>query len=272
MPLYHEEKLLIITKTYPSPSRQYRETSCIAALNQDGEMRRLFPIPYRLLDGRQQFRRWEWISASITKAREDHRPESYKVNTDSIKRLSKLGTEHAWAERLNRIEPHILNNFPSLEERRQTTGESLGLFRPCNFSLEIRKTTNPDWTDEEKTKLIQDGLFDATEVKSRLLLRKMPYDFYYKYESQTVSGISVYKHKIIDWEVSALFWNCQNKYGDEWERYFRQKLEVDFKQKKDLIYLMGTIHRFPDKWLIVGLIYPPKAPVRQQAFLLPPDE
>jgi hypothetical protein len=26
----------------------------------------------------------------------------------------------------------------------------------------------------------------------------------------------------------------------------------------DLMFLMGTIHRFPNQWLIVSLIYPPK--------------
>lgn len=26
------------------------------------------------------------------------------------------------------------------------------------------------------------------------------------------------------------------------------------------MFLMGTIHRFPGQWLIVGLIYPPRLP------------
>jgi hypothetical protein len=26
------------------------------------------------------------------------------------------------------------------------------------------------------------------------------------------------------------------------------------------MFLMGTIHRFPNQWLIVSLIYPPKLP------------
>jgi hypothetical protein len=33
---------------------------------------------------------------------------------------------------------------------------------------------------------------------------------------------------------------------------------------RDLMFLMGTIHRFPDKWLIVSLLYPPRrAPTYQ---------
>jgi hypothetical protein len=38
-----------------------------------------------------------------------------------------------------------------------------------------------------------------------------------------------------------------------------KKLETDF-ARKDLLFLMGTIHRFPDQWLIVGIVYPPRPP------------
>jgi hypothetical protein len=271
MALYHQETLLILTKTYPSPSKKYRETSCVAALNQGGEMRRLFPIPYRLLDGEHQFQRWEWIRARITKANDDHRPESYKVDVDSIERIQKLGTAQGWAERLNWIAPHVLPNFEALETRRQATGETLGFIRPASFTLQIRPSDSTDWTQEELNKLIQDGLFDTAEVKSRILLRKVPFDFYYDYTCQSPSGPLTYTHKITDWEACALYWNCQKDYGSDWERYFRARLEADFAQFKEIAFLMGTMHRFPDKWLIVGIVYPPKAAARQQAFLIPPS-
>src|SRR5204863_7444357 len=93
------------------------------------------------------------------------------------------------------------------------------------------------------------------EMRDRIILRKLPFDFYYEY----ISGENVDKHKLVDWEVGALYWNCVHRYGEKWEEFFRQKLEAEF-AAKDLFFLMGTIHRFPDKWLIVGLIYPPKPP------------
>jgi hypothetical protein len=55
------EELLILTKTYPSPSATYRETTCVAAINNAGKLRRLFPVPYRLLEGDAQFKKWEWM-------------------------------------------------------------------------------------------------------------------------------------------------------------------------------------------------------------------
>lgn len=271
MARYHQETLLILTKTYPAPSRKHREISCVAALNQNGELRRLFPIPFRLLDGEQQFQRWEWIKAHVTKAQDDHRPESYKVDIDSIERIQRLGTGQGWAERLEWIAPHFLPNFDALETRRQTTGQTLGFIRPLDFSLQIEPSGAPDWTPKEKAKLVQDGLFDSTEIKSRLPLRKVPFDFYYSYTCQTPTGQSSHRHKLTDWEVNALYWNCQRDYRKDWEEYFRLRLEKDFSQNKEIIFLMGTMHRFPDHWLIVGLVYPPKMTARQQAFLLPPS-
>jgi hypothetical protein len=271
MSKHHEETLLILTKTYPSPSTKYRETSCVAAINDQGELRRLYPIPFRLLDDSRQFARWEWVKTRILKATNDNRPESYRVDTDSIQRLARLGTDQGWAERLQWITPHILPDFETLESRRQTSNETLGFLRPSSVELIITRANSKDWTDDEKQKLIQDGMFDSPDVKARIPLRKLPYDFYYRYKFNGLE--KQFKHKITDWEIGALYWNCAQDYQQNWEKYFRQKIEEDFSQKRELIFMMGTIHRFPDQWLIVGVLYPPKVEARQQAlFLAPPGD
>jgi len=82
MSLYHNENLLILTKTYPTPSRSYRETVCVAAINENKEFRRLYPVLYRDLEENKKFRRWQWITAKITRARSDKRPESYNIDND----------------------------------------------------------------------------------------------------------------------------------------------------------------------------------------------
>jgi len=255
------EELLILTKTYPSPSAQYRETTCVAAITRQGEMRRLFPVPYRLLEGDAQFKKWEWIKARVTKPSKDHRPESYRIDADSIERSGNLIDTSGgdWSERLSWIEPQVVDGFASLELRRQKTGQTLGFIRPTKLlELKITKAANPEWTEADKTKLSQDGLFDSHEIKTRYPLRKLPYDFHYRYTSMSASGEQEHIHKLTDWEVGALYWKCVQAYGlDGWESKFRQRLEVEFKNK-DLLLLMGTIHRFPDQWLIVGFVYPPK--------------
>ena len=250
------EELLILTKTYPSPSASLRETTCVAAVSATGELRRLFPVPFRFLEGAKQFRKWEWIRARIAVPTKDHRPESRRIDADSITSTGRIVIKRGdWSERLKWIESHTMPSFAALEVRRQQTGQTLGFIRPTRIvKLEITKLKNADWTEEDKAKLSQDGLFDSAAVKARAPLRKLPFDFHYHYES----GGKTEKHKLVDWEVGALYWRCFRDHGPAgWESKFRQRLETDFAQK-DLLFLMGTIHRFPDQWLIVGFVYPPK--------------
>lgn len=103
----------------------------------------------------------------------------------------------------------------------------------------------------------QAQLFDDTDAGSVAQLRKLPYDFHYHYECGTAKGLQPYRHKIVDWEIGALFWNVHRAHGSKWEQPFREKME-DYLPGRDLMFLMGTIHRFPDQWLIVSLIYPPR--------------
>lgn len=49
----YAEELLILTKTYPEPSSRHRETTYVAALNRRGELRRIFFVPFRFLNGTQ---------------------------------------------------------------------------------------------------------------------------------------------------------------------------------------------------------------------------
>jgi hypothetical protein len=154
-------------------------------------------------------------------------------------------------------------SFDELEVDRLETGLSLALMRPKQvLSLEITEARNAEWTDDEREKLLryemQGQLFSDTEVKKMTqTLRKVPFDFYYRYTCETPEGEKVFKHKIVDWEAGVLFWHCRQSHGIEWEKPFRAKLELDL-TGKDLMFLMGNQHRFQDQWLIISLIYPPK--------------
>ncbi len=80
---------------------------------------------------------------------------------------------------------------------------------------------------------------------------------HYVYECDVGGETRQYRHKIVDWEAGALYWNCCRSHGAGWEVPFRAQLEQTL-PNRDLQFLVGIIHRFPDQWLIVSLIYPPK--------------
>lgn len=259
-----DARILILCKTYPSPSGKYSETSCVAGMGEDGSLIRLFPVPFRLIAGDQQFRKWQWITAKIYKANGDNRPESHKIYVDTINcDPQPLSTKRNWAQRRDWLDKIALyNDFDVLEADRIASGTTLGLLRPSKLlGLEITPMDSPDWSDEEQKKLVkheqQAGLFDDESKRALTTLRKVPYAFHYRYECQINGVARTYRHKIVDWEAGALYWNCCRLHGAGWERPFRAKLEEQL-AKAELMFLLGTIHRFPDQWLIVSLIYPPK--------------
>ena len=226
-------------------------------MNADGERRRIFPVPFRLLDGGNRFHKWEWIDANLRTTTKDQRPESRRIDVDSLTRSGVvISTDDAWSERLRWIESHIVPSFDALECRRQLSGETLGILCPTRLvSLEITPVDQPEWTPADMEKLTRDGLFDTPDIRARAPLRKLPVDFHYRYEIETEDGVETLRHKITDWEAGALYWRCHGKPNRD--ELLRQRLETEFKEKR-LLFLMGTIHRFPDQWLIVGLIYPPR--------------
>lgn len=258
------ERVLILAKTYPSPSAQYIETSCVAAINQSGKMLRLYPVPFRMIEDGNKFSKWQWIDVRIEKATKDHRPESHKIYTDTIIIKEKIETKNNWNNRWPWIEkiPSFIN-FDAIENSRQKEQISLALLKPKKLiELEIVKSRNPDWTEEEKDKLayeqMQSELFSEQEAKKQVKeLRKVPYDFYYRYLCDSDDGEKEFRHKIVDWETGQLYWNCVKGHGDKWEKPFRDKLEREL-GSMELMFFMGNIHRFQTQWLIISLIYPPK--------------
>jgi len=259
------ERILILAKTYPSPSAKYVETSCVAGINEHGQLRRLYPVPFRLIEESKQFKKWQWITARVRKSNDDHRPESHRLMVDTIESgTDPLSTKNNWEARwqwINMIP--VSPNFSEIEARRLAFGESLAILRPKRIlRLDIKPARNADWTDEEKAKLMQaqmqGNLFDTMEIEREIrLLKKIPHDFYYVYVCDSAGGEVEEQHKIVDWEAGALYWRCRSSHGKNWEQPFRAKLEADL-LGKDLMFLMGNIHRFQDQWLIVSLIYPPK--------------
>lgn len=262
------EQVLILCKTYPSPSATYSETSCVAGMTEAGALIRLFPVPFRLIADDQQFRKWQWIRVLMEKSRDDHRPESHRIYIDKIEcGTARLPSgKEGWRRRMELLRKvPIHDDFAKAEHVRQQTDGSLAMVRPARIlGLDIRPARNPEWTLEERAKLTQmqrqSSLFTDEEETHRqvALLQKIPFDFYYRYECMVDDQRTIYCHKLVDWEVGALYRRLLKQHGAAgWEALFREKYERQL-PSRDLILLMGTMHRFPDQWLIISVICPPK--------------
>lgn len=153
------ERVLILCKTYPSPSAKYAETSRVAGLTAGGRLVRLFPVPFRLVADDQQFRKWQWIEVRLEKARDDHRPESHRIFVDTIAcdaEPMKAG-KRGWPARMALLaRQNVYTDYEAMEQARLTKGTTLALFEP-----------------------------DRIASRQVRLLEKIPFDFYYHCEYHT---------------------------------------------------------------------------------------
>lgn len=263
---FQRTRILVLCKTYPSPSARNIETSCVAGMTTDGRLLRLYPVPFRLLNDQSQFKKWQWIEADIEKARDDHRPESHRIRADTISCLGDpIPTTDSWAARRVQLDLiHSFDSFMALERARTERGVTLGLVQAGSVvALDITPARQAEWTEEERQKLIQQqvqgDLFADPEAAALRTLRKLPFDFHYRFRAPTEPTGHENRLKIVDWEAGALYWNVRQRHGDDWQAAFRDKFGTGL-PASDLKFLLGTIHRFPDQWLIVSVLYPPKQP------------
>ena len=252
-----KRRVFVTVRTYPSPSQKSIEVSCTAGVAEDGSWIRIFPLNYRALDRDQQFRRYQWIEATLSKAPNDKRVESYIVDSASLKITSPVSP--SWRARFAMLEPLRAHCLCCLKREREKTGHpTLGFFRPkriTRFMIE----PDPDgssWTPEQLAKLRQDqptlfGNRPATE------LEKVPFKFSYRFvcDEPECQG-----HDLMcaDWELYEAYRQWQQKYKGDWEKYFRWKFEDEMMHKFDTHFYVGTMHYHPENWIIVGLLYPPR--------------
>jgi len=129
------KRVLIIAKTYPELSAKYGETVCTAAVDERGTPLRLYPIPFRYLSGPQRFKRYQWISASLSKSQHDTRPESHTVGHETIKVEGEIPpTPDEWGKRADFVlksESWQYTSMEALLQAQRDTGRSLAFVRPA---------------------------------------------------------------------------------------------------------------------------------------------
>ena len=61
-----------------------------------------------------------------------------------------------------------------------------------------------------------------------------------------------------DWEMGQSYRSWATKYGDKWEEKFRLRYETEVIQKFDTHFYVGTVASHPNRWIVIGLFYPPR--------------
>ncbi|OGO17257.1 MAG: hypothetical protein A2Z14_08655 [Chloroflexi bacterium RBG_16_48_8] len=262
-----EAKLLITVKTYPLPSSKYGELVCTAGLLDGEKWMCIYPIPLSFLTNQRTFPKYSWIKLDLVRNTSDFRPESYRPrrNLDEvITLLERLGTANSWAARKHYVLQEVFSSINDLIHLAKSDDKkSLATLKPLEITGFKIEKTEWEWKQKWLAQAQQGHLFEMDDPdRRRDLVRKLPYKYYYEF---LIEGDNrPRKMKIEDWEIGALFWRCLKRASyDEKQAnsMVRNKYFVEFREKKDLHFFVGTTKRFhnvsPNPFLIIGVFYPP---------------
>jgi hypothetical protein len=233
---------VILVKASPQVGKRHGETVCCAGVNDKGEWLRLYPISFRTLNQACQFRRWDRIQFRWKKPQDDPRPESLRVDHQSIEIVGEL--RHG--ERLNflsRLEVTSIN-------RVKAEGKTLALLRPRDLKFSIEKKSQADLKEETRKFQALAAQPDMFNLKPLIPYDACPYAFKYSYVTDDAEREGTCQ----DWETDAAFYNWSHHYGEQAALKNMQRVFGEDYPKKGMVLAMGTHSQYPDTWLINGII------------------
>lgn len=254
--------ILICVKTYPEMSSKYTETVCTAGvLAETKKMVRLYPIRFRYLEGAQQFKKYQWIRASISKAVSDPRPESYNIDPNSIEARDVIPASKSWEERCAWLlnENTVFPSVKALREAQKLKGTSLGIVKPREVKRISINKRNPEEVEAAIVK--KNGIvnqLDLFEEKKDLYILPVRFMIDFVCEAPDCSG---HRMSILDWEIGQLYRRV--KKSPDWEQKIISKIKDEiFSKKRETHLFLGNIAAHPQTFCVLGFFRLPK--VRQQ--------
>jgi len=258
------ERILITVKTYPTLSKKYGETVCTAGVRENGSWVRLYPVPFRRLDQEEQYRLFDWVECQIERNKSDPRPETFRpLNHNELHPVDHIGTNDEWRERRRILldTARVYNRLEDVIAGAKANEMSLTVFKPTRVVDFVWEEDDREWNAQKLEQMrVLTGQFDLfddnTWRKTFEVIRKLPYNFSYRFED--AAGRSS-KLQVLEWQVGALYWNClRSCNGDEIkalakvkQKYFDQFL------KTDLHFFLGTTQQWhqvaPNPWVVIGV-------------------
>ena len=264
-----KERVLVTVKTYPTLSRKYGETVCTAGVREDGTWVRIYPVPFRRLDEKEQYRKFEWLECQLVRNPSDPRPETFRpVDENELPPVGFVDTKDGWRERRRILleTARVYDRLDDLIAGAKANLLSLAVFKPTRVLDFVVEEETREWDPEKLRAMRQlhrqfDLFADNRWRKTFRVIPKLPYSFSYRFEDAAGKRSEL---QILDWEVGALYWNClRTANGDERAALakVRQKY-FDAFLKTDLHFFLGTTQQWhsvaPNPWVIIGVFPVPR--------------
>lgn len=250
------KKVLIVVKTYPHPSKKTKETVCTAGITDKSEWIRLYPIPYRFLDGRNQFKIFDWIEVETRKRPpyKDKRPESHSIEAESIRIIGHLDNKKDIVTRYKYISAMEQPSYEKLKDLHDNQGISLGIIKPKIMNgLSLVKDTD-DWTDEQKRQLNQLSIWDPKADITPL--RKVPYKIKCSFVCDD-PGCKGHNFSLTSWEYNLTLLKLLDDYKQEKqlaEQELQRRWMKNFNEKIGYL-ILGTVNqmeKYGGTFIIIG--------------------
>ena len=258
-----KERVLITVKTYPTLSRKYGETVCTAAVREDGSWVRIYPVPFRRLDEKEQYRKFDWLECDLIRSRNDPRPETrHPADVKQLKPTGHMGTNRNWHDRRNLLlnKAAVYTRLQVLIDGAKANTLSLAIFKPAKILNFVWEEETREWDTAKLAEMpnhTNQGELFAEKAWRRTfqVIPKLPYSFSYRFTDADGRESEL---QVLDWEAGALFWNCRRRHGDE--KIALQKVKAKYLEQfgqTDLLFFLGTTQQFhflaPNPWVIVGV-------------------
>jgi hypothetical protein len=260
----------VVVEATPQPSRQYGETVCVAGIDVDAEVPqwlRLYPVPFRYLEGDRQFKKYDIISVHTRGAGSDKRPESRKIEATSIRTEAHVS---GWKNRAARLE----------RLRDQTMCQLVAQPRPTSMRSRLRPFGPGGWT-ESSSALTPGGhpsnWLASTNTGTRATYSVKPprgcstlrlvVQLSYHCETEDCKGHS---QRIIDWELTALQLRYRGQSDSELEAAITNNfLAIPFGLERAPMIFVGNQENITRRaaYTVLGLYYPKRVDLPQTGTL-----
>lgn len=251
-----KKQILITVKAYPNPSKKYSETVCCAGVDlSNNQLIRLYPIPYRDLDNEKKFKKYSVIEVDCWKAKDDKRPESFKVDPDSIKIIKHLDTKKKWQKRKDVVLHTHIKSMCQIYKDAKEEDLSLGIIKPIKISFDWKKQS-PSNAQAREACYAQLSFFN----KYKDAIEEIPYSFYYTFYCAEDKNCPGHKLLIIDWEIGQAYRSWRAQYKDEkilLNKIKQQWENIADENAKDVYLFVGNMQRFRQTFMILGVFFPP---------------
>lgn len=266
---WRRERMLLWGMTYPELSNKYTEVVCTGAVFMDRPgLVRLYPLDLRYLKDEQgnplgrdtRPRKWSIISANIRRSTgNDVRPESYKIDPDSIKLEGRIDPEKdGWAEREKLlIKPeHVVSGLEEMEARQRATGTSLGIVDGAEILdvalVPVPKDQQDEWRARYQATIHQQDMWLPGQKPVPLPKFKPKITFRCPGDSKK------YARQVLDWEVIEL---AKRHFDDvnPAKAFKAAMLSNALADDRHPYLIFGNINNYPGTFVVVAILYPKQA-------------